>query len=550
MVVERMYIPMPDGVELAVTIARPDGPGRVPVLLNYDPYGAGSLSESFGQPGATFFVPHGYVFMTASIRGTGCSGGQYDQVFSTQEAADGAYLVQWAAGQGWSTGKVGLTGASYPGIDQYFVAALRPPGLAAIAPFETIGDIYRDVTDPGGVPNPVFSQGWTLALQPGLSAENGPGTDLPRGDTTCARHVAGQAANDWRGNAGFYVAAHPTDDDWYTTRSPKSIVSRIDVPVFMANAWQDHQVGSRGLFLYNMINAPKKLSVSNGLHNTPRSAPLIRDQLLRWFDRWLKDDTTNGIMEEPPVTVLLETDEQTFQPSSVVRSSSWPLDDTAFTPLYLRAGGALDWSAPMTDEVPDAYVTPGPAQSKTAHDGIMPVGGLTYTTAPFASDVMLAGPAELELSAAITGVDTDWYVSLSAVDADANVTYVTKGLLRASHRGVDGSRSLPGRPYHFHTNPQLVQAGETVDYRVEFLPFAQPFRAGTRLRLDFLTPSALSEPWWGYEANPVPTVNLVQHSAASPSRLLLPVVPSPALPPAPPCGSVIGQPCGIDPNSF
>jgi predicted acyl esterase len=45
-------------------------------------------------------------------------------------------VVEWAAEQEWSSGKVGLLGISYYAGSQWRVAARRPKGLAAIVPWE------------------------------------------------------------------------------------------------------------------------------------------------------------------------------------------------------------------------------------------------------------------------------------------------------------------------------------------------------------------------------------------------------------------------------
>jgi putative CocE/NonD family hydrolase len=50
--------------------------------------------------------------------------------------------IEWAASQPWSSGKVGLAGISYYAINQWAVAALAPPHLAAICPWE--GFIHND----------------------------------------------------------------------------------------------------------------------------------------------------------------------------------------------------------------------------------------------------------------------------------------------------------------------------------------------------------------------------------------------------------------------
>ena len=47
--------------------------------------------------------------------------------------------------------KVGLLGISYYGINQWAAAALQPPHLAAICPFEGCNDSYRDMARHGGI---------------------------------------------------------------------------------------------------------------------------------------------------------------------------------------------------------------------------------------------------------------------------------------------------------------------------------------------------------------------------------------------------------------
>jgi len=53
-------------------------------------------------------------------------------------------VVEWAAEQPWSSGKVGLLGISYYAGSQWRVAARKPKGLAAMIPWEGMSDYYRD----------------------------------------------------------------------------------------------------------------------------------------------------------------------------------------------------------------------------------------------------------------------------------------------------------------------------------------------------------------------------------------------------------------------
>ena len=146
---ETGYIPVRDGTQLHFTYVRPAGDAKVPTLLTYDGYDAGFNPD----PGyIERYVPKGYAFIGVSLRGSGCSGGTWD-FFQPAEALDGYDVIEWIAQQPWSDGKVAMVGKSYPGITQLFVAQQRPPHLVAIAPGHTYGDIYRDISYPGGILN-------------------------------------------------------------------------------------------------------------------------------------------------------------------------------------------------------------------------------------------------------------------------------------------------------------------------------------------------------------------------------------------------------------
>ena len=59
--------------------------------------------------------------------------------------------IEWAGVQPWSNGKVGLNGISYYAINQWHVASLQPPHLAAMCVWEGAADWYRDMTHHGGI---------------------------------------------------------------------------------------------------------------------------------------------------------------------------------------------------------------------------------------------------------------------------------------------------------------------------------------------------------------------------------------------------------------
>ena len=126
---------MSDGVKLAADVYRPTlpsgapAPGHFPVILSQTPYGKRSsvTTQSMGQGmGGDGFYPYlverGYIDVVADVRGTGSSEGDFS-LFGPRERQDGVELARWAARLPGSTGRVGLAGSSYVGLNQIYTAA-------------------------------------------------------------------------------------------------------------------------------------------------------------------------------------------------------------------------------------------------------------------------------------------------------------------------------------------------------------------------------------------------------------------------------------------
>ena len=174
------YLTTRDGTQLAYFVSLP-GPaeeGPYPTLVNYSGYspsrpGAplGGAAEDYcgifpilcNAPSfATGLIAGllGYAVVGVNMRGTGCSGGAYDY-FEPLQLLDGYDVVEIVAQQDWVLhNQVGMSGLSFPGISQLFVAQTQPPGLAAISPFSVIADTMSSTLVPGGIFNNGFAQEW------------------------------------------------------------------------------------------------------------------------------------------------------------------------------------------------------------------------------------------------------------------------------------------------------------------------------------------------------------------------------------------------------
>jgi putative CocE/NonD family hydrolase len=70
----------------------------------------------------------------------------------SKSTTDGFFdVIEWAAEQEWSNGKVGLLGISYFALNQWRVAARKPRGLAAMVPWEGMSDYYPEAARHGGI---------------------------------------------------------------------------------------------------------------------------------------------------------------------------------------------------------------------------------------------------------------------------------------------------------------------------------------------------------------------------------------------------------------
>src|SRR6202451_1185691 len=144
----QQWIPMPDGIRLSATLYMPDAakPGeKFPALLEYLPYRKDDATAARDYSVHAWFAHHGYVSVRGDIRGFGTSeGAPTDREYSEQEQLDGEQVIAWLASQPWSSGKVGMFGISWGGLNSIQMAMRHPPALKAILAVDATDALFHD----------------------------------------------------------------------------------------------------------------------------------------------------------------------------------------------------------------------------------------------------------------------------------------------------------------------------------------------------------------------------------------------------------------------
>jgi len=492
-----------DGLSLRADVFRPLPEGRFPVLLTYGPYGKG-LAFQEGYPSAwqrmvadhpevasgtsnrhqnwevvdpEKWVPDGYACVRVDSRGTGCSPGRVDP-FSPRETRDFYQCIQWAGVQPWSNGRVGLSGVSYYGINQWHVASLEPPHLAAMCIWEGAADWYRDMTHHGGILSTFWANWYDMQVK---TVQHGLGERGPRsratGELVCGDETftdAALAAS--RCDLGAEILAHPLDDDYHRARSPDW--DRIVVPFLSAANWGGQGLHARGNFEgYVRAASRQKWLEAHGLeHWTHFYTDYGRGLQKRFFDHFLKGEE-NGWERRPRVLLQVRHADRFVERAE----HEWPLARTRWTAWHLGPAHHTlsEHAAPLAHE------------AKVSFDALG--DGVTFLSAPLPHATELTGPVAARLFVSSSTTDADLFLVLRVFTPDLREvvfqgaidphTPVAQGWLRASHRKLDARLSTPWRPYHAHDERQPLRPGEVVQADVELWPTSIVVAAGHRIAL-------------------------------------------------------------------
>ncbi|WP_430918863.1 CocE/NonD family hydrolase [Mycobacterium colombiense] len=509
-----------DGTLLRINVFRAAGDEARPVILSIHPYGKDHLPTRRGNkttfsmqyrmirqpqpvtfstltgweaPDPAWWTARGFVVVNADARGCGHSDGT-GNLLSLQEAQDTYDLVQWIAGQPWCDGNVVMLGVSYLAISQYAVAALQPPALRAICPWEGFTDAYRDLMFPGGVHEIGFSRLWSR----NLSRDTRQSYDLAR-----------------------MQQEHPLRDEFWRSLAPD--LSAIKVPMLVCGSFSDNNLHSRGsmrAFVHAGSEHARLYTHRGGKWATFYSEAALGEQL-KFFR-----DVLDGVPGSRSVRLEVREDRDTV--TAVREEAEWPLARTRWRAMYLSDADTL---------------TPEPSADSGRVDFGTRCGAASFVwTVP--EDVELTGHMVARLWVELSGCDdANLFVGVEKwrrgrfgrrfVGFEGSYGYgrdrVTTGWQRIALRALD-SGTRPDEPVSTGTAARPLSPGELAEVEVELGPSATLFRAGEQLRLVIAgrwlsprNPLTGQFPAW-YQGSPRGRITL-HWGAQRDAQLLIPEIP-------------------------
>ena len=585
-----VMVPMPDGVRLASRIYIPkDAAGPVPTVFWRTPYNFSELNESNPDRPSAYLkfaldaVRHGYAFMIQNERGKFFSEGTWEILGFPR--TDGYEALTWIADQEWSDGKVATLGCSSTAEWQPSLAAMDHPahvaavpmaygaGIGRVGTYYEQGNFYRGGSIQQSMTTWMFTEQNTQ--RPTLPAK------LSREDRIRLSRYTDLAAAapepDWSealwhlpmsemyahfgGPKGAYnemAMRRPDDSAWfdgalYHDNEPYS------VPTLWVSSWYDlatapnleivehikaRAADRRVRDSQYIIVAPTQHCAMYRLEN-----PLLVGErnmgdvdfefdkiLWRFLDAYVKGED-NGFTEEEPKVRYFAMGANEWR-----QDRAWPPQGHEVT-WYLssdKGANSLNGDGQLTIERPAGsggsdlfiYDPENPVPSLGGNLWGSSAGSfdnrgiearndvLVYSTPVFESDIDITGKIEIVLFVSSDAPDTDFTVKLVDVYPDGRAMNIDETIQRARYReGYD--------------KQVMMQKNTIYELRVSPITTSNVFQRGHRLRIEV---SSSNFPRFQRnlntggdnftESEPVIAVNRVYHSAAHPSRIVVPVISS------------------------
>jgi uncharacterized protein len=490
---EQVRIKMSDGVRLMARIWRPtssdDEP--VPAVLELIPYRQRDFTARRDSIQHPYLAGHGYAAVRVDLRGSGDSEGVLLDEYLEQELTDAEEVLAWLAAQPWCSGRTGMMGISWGGFNALQLAARRPRSLGAIVTACSTDDRYADDVHYMGGCLLSDNLSWASSMFAYNSCPPDPAVVGERWRDMWHERLTG---------SGLWLEKwlrHQRRDSYWQHGSVCEDFAAIAVPVYAVSGWADGY--SNAVFrLLAELDVPRKGLIGPWSHKYPhlgQPGPAIGflQEIVRWWDRWLKD-IDNDVMDDPMLRIWMQ---DTVPPSTAykqrpgrwVGEARWPSPHVheSVHPLARYRIGRPDERVELEELTIQSPLSVGQFAGKWCSYNAPPDlpydqreedgGSLVFDTDPLTERCEILGAPVLELSFASTAPVAMVAVRLSDVAPDGRATRISYGLLNLTH-------------HKGHSEPELLVPGQQYQVAVQLNGMAQALPSGHRLRL------AISTSYW------------------------------------------------------
>jgi predicted acyl esterase len=472
--VPNVWVAMTDGVRLAASLYLPATDGPWPALLEALPYRKDDVLPN-AERYRRLRDEGGYAVCRVDLRGTGSSEGVARGEYLPQEQDDLCEVVAWLAAQDWCTGDVGMFGASYSGFDAIQTAMRRPPALKAIVPMYATDDRYTDDIHFGdGVRKALEFIGYPLFMASMNALPPVPSLVPDWRERWLARI---DEMVPWYGSV-----EEQNDSPFWRQGSLRPDYDAIEAATMIVGGWSD-VYRTAAFRMIEHLRCPKRLVMGPWAHMSPASSIPgphvdIVPEMIRWFDRWLRDDP-NGIDEEPPIVLFARRSTPPAPDLAAFRGEwrfepAWPparcaerrhvLAEAPTRPAAdtLRVRGDVGVTAHIRGSYAPPYGLPIDQRRDDAFS-------LVFEW-PIEESWELLGNPRLEATVTASAPIAFLSAKLSEVLPDGTSALISRGLLNLTHRSS-------------HAEPSPLTPGEPVEVAVELDATSWIPEAGNRLRL-------------------------------------------------------------------
>ncbi len=467
MLVDRkVFVPMRDGIRIALTLYLPEGRGPFPAVVESLPYRKDDDCFTRDWQTYSYLTDAGIAGVRVDIRGTGASEGVITDEYTAEEMADAVEVIGWVAAQTWCNGNVGMWGISWGGFSSLQTAMLQPPALKAIVAMHATHDRFAtDVHYTGGSIQAAEQGDWPTSMVALNGLPPDPEIVGERWRQMWVERL--EQTPQWL----FNWFRHQSRDSYWLHGSPCADYRSIRVPTLLIGGWLDGYIDGM-LSMLDQLDCPRRAVIGPWGHYRPATGvptPTFDhfELMARWFAHHLRGDD-NGVMEMPFLTAWVRTEPPYDAPVSTGFWQAW------------QAETAVDfWEMPLGDGIqtwdgPQWVGSHAPAWDRAVVASSDPIlddeASLTFESDPLPADLDLFGSPQVQLMVSSDQSAGLVAARMLAVSPDGNAFLICRG---SRNLVFPDDLSVPTR----------VEMGEWRQVTFPLLAASARIPAGWRLRL-------------------------------------------------------------------